>query len=549
MRDGALIGSAADPAVQLLAAWLDGGPGWFAHPDGLGQGGGTGPIWFGSAETFLATVARLDIRDAPIRVVLRRDWSGLSGAGQAAQLALATARERGLPDIQCVAITEAAAAQFRRAGISVDALLKDEPGAAEADVELLDAPWRLRWRDRDRPLLLDQINLARIARHVPGGFVGAGGDAADVAALATAAGRASRAATGGPVLFMIPNGIGLGHLTRCLAMAEELPSARSVFWSYSHASNLIEEAGFEVISRPNATHLGAPVDDWRAWETAAFGALVDALQPAAIVVDGPEIDAFVARALAVPGRHAPEVVWVRRGQWRAASDTRRLDTQVFATRVIVPGELAPDQGPTETYVPPVSGPAPIDRVAPIVRKPGIGWLSRREARRGLGLGWGRTCLVSLGGDALADRPGLAGTIDRVARAHRVRLVWAISPLARRPAGLPDDADCRVLYPLTPFLEAFDGVISAAGYNSFHELMTGYDRPVLFAPVRSDASDDQSARARHAAAEGLALSLPEDGPITEALAEFFASVRAGTRIDRPRLESGAGAAAMLIAGKA
>jgi len=54
-----------------------------------------------------------------------------------------------------------------------------------------------------------------------------------------------------------------------------------------------------------------------------------------------------------------------------------------------------------------------------------------------------------------------------------------------------------------YLQAFDGAISAAGYNSVHELIPARV-PSLFVPKSSSRTDDQEARARFLAERGLAL---------------------------------------------
>jgi UDP-N-acetylglucosamine:LPS N-acetylglucosamine transferase len=60
--------------------------------------------------------------------------------------------------------------------------------------------------------------------------------------------------------------------------------------------------------------------------------------------------------------------------------------------------------------------------------------------------------------------------------------------------------------------AFDFVVSAAGYNAFHELIR-FAVPALFVPMRREL-DDQAARARHAEHAGLALAC--EGPGSDRL---------------------------------
>jgi predicted glycosyltransferase len=94
---------------------------------------------------------------------------------------------------------------------------------------------------------------------------------------------------------------------------------------------------------------------------------------------------------------------------------------------------------------------------------------------------------------------------------------------------------RQFYPFSPYLEAFDGVITATGYNSFHELMLGYTGPVMLAPTNLERLDDQIARATYARdkqwADVLYAARPEDHE--QILRTFMAAVRRRAKVtNRP-----------------
>jgi UDP-N-acetylglucosamine:LPS N-acetylglucosamine transferase len=63
-------------------------------------------------------------------------------------------------------------------------------------------------------------------------------------------------------------------------------------------------------------------------------------------------------------------------------------------------------------------------------------------------------------------------------------------------------------PLSQYFNAFDFSISAAGYNTFHEVMA-FGLPTIFIGNRHEAIDDQVARAQFAQDAGAALELGED----------------------------------------
>src|SRR5690606_4170277 len=61
------------------------------------------------------------------------------------------------------------------------------------------------------------------------------------------------------------------------------------------------------------------------------------------------------------------------------------------------------------------------------------------------------------------------------------------------------------FPSSRYLHAFDCVVSAVGYNSFHELVLS-STPSLFVPNEHPMMDDQRARAEHAERMGWGLSI-------------------------------------------
>jgi UDP-N-acetylglucosamine:LPS N-acetylglucosamine transferase len=75
------------------------------------------------------------------------------------------------------------------------------------------------------------------------------------------------------------------------------------------------------------------------------------------------------------------------------------------------------------------------------------------------------------------------------------------PIAEAPLALPDGVRAISEFPLSRYARAFDLAISAAGYNSFHELLLA-GVPAIFVPNEHPQQDDQLARARFAEHQGL-----------------------------------------------
>ena len=175
-------------------------------------------------------------------------------------------------------------------------------------------------------------------------------------------------------------------------------------------------------------------------------------------------------------------------------------------------------------------------------------LPRADAERELGLEPGKpTILVQLGqGPEVAD--ATARCLRTLARADGVQVAAAssaISGLLDVPEGV---VHLRSTYPMSRYYAAFDGAVSAVGYNAFHE-MVRFAIPALFVPMRRE-TDGQGARARYAASVGVALVVdgPQDERIEDRLGELLDADRReamGERLEELRPDNGAREAARWI----
>ena len=86
-----------------------------------------------------------------------------------------------------------------------------------------------------------------------------------------------------------------------------------------------------------------------------------------------------------------------------------------------------------------------------------------------------------------------------------QLEWAISNSSREL--WPELVTLRG-FPIARYYRAFDFCISAAGYNSFHELLSA-GVPTLFVPNEDSEMDDQGARARFAEMHGAGRALLQE----------------------------------------
>ncbi len=340
------------------------------------------------------------------------------------------------------------------------------------------------------------------------------------------------------MLAVVPNGVGLGHITRMMALAKALQAngeTEVIFWCFSRAAEILQAAGYQIILRQTAAHLGAHPPDWRALETQEFALAIQTLKPDLVSYDGAMIDPFVFNALKMPGCGRTAFLWVRRGMLRPDSDPLFMENEQFADLILEPGDLAVevDKGPTRTRQADKRGFSQHFTSAPVSLAITLPSYTRREAKAQMNLGWGKHCIVSLGG-AFGDWDRLEALLIKHAHANGVKLIWAQSPLAAPPRS--SELLVRRLFPLSRYLPGIDGVVTATGYNSFHELMLTYDKPVLFAPTNHVRMDDQASRARYAAAQGWASVAFSDRPedMDQQIATFMKQVKSGTSVsNRPK----------------
>ena len=350
------------------------------------------------------------------------------------------------------------------------------------------------------------------------------------------------------VLFATSNGTGLGHLNRAMAIARRLPAAAEVkLFTLSQAAPVVRGAGFDVGYLSSYRRQASGTD--RAWNLRlrdVFAEVVADYAPDVVVFDG--VHPYRAVTHVLSRRGAPPSVWCRRPMWRAGSSRAPLQRQGAFDAVLEPGELASrsDRGPTTQFR------AGAVRVPPIVFLDREELLGRAEAAAELGLDPDRrTALVTLGQGGLLDA-AVARTLEALAAQPDVQVAALQSSLAPG-MQVPDGVvHLRSTFPMSRYFNAFDLAVSAAGYNGFHELIA-FGVPTLFVPMERN-TDDQFARARWAAAEGVALAANgagdrELGERVEELCDPGRAAALAAGCERAFSENGAWAAAGIVTGVA
>jgi UDP:flavonoid glycosyltransferase YjiC (YdhE family) len=182
--------------------------------------------------------------------------------------------------------------------------------------------------------------------------------------------------------------------------------------------------------------------------------------------------------------------------WRRGRSVEQLDKAAWFDMVLAPGELAEayDRGAT-SYADGV-------RIGPVTLLDTEELEDRDTARRALGLPLDRRlALVTLGAGNINDTSHETGAVVAALQRLGVEICVTQSEIAQSNRTGVNVHVVRE-FPLSRRFRAFDLAVSAAGYNSFHELLR-FGIPTLFIPNQDTALDDQQGRAQFAADRGLA----------------------------------------------
>lgn len=304
------------------------------------------------------------------------------------------------------------------------------------------------------------------------------------------------------VAFVTSNGAGMGHLTRLLGIARAVKDELEiVFVSLSQASPVVEKFGFPFVYIASSSEAGLSAKDWNAYARQRFGEEFAWIEPDAVLFDGTWIYGGLREALNESGI---PLIWSRRGMWKEHIPDRSLANSRFTAGVIEPGECAAefDHGATT-------------RVADAIKVNPITIVSRNElmdkesARSYLGLREGENAvLVTLGAGNLNS---LDETLSHVVAALQSEAPgWKIFLTSNPIAGgreAFEGVESLDYYPVVNLANGFDAVVSASGYNSYHEwIMAGV--PALWIPNLETQADDQRARAVFADRTGIGVCVEE-----------------------------------------
>jgi hypothetical protein len=349
------------------------------------------------------------------------------------------------------------------------------------------------------------------------------------------------------ITLVTSNGVGLGHLSREIAIAIAIGDRSEVtMFSFSRGLPIAAQFGIKGEFCPSHSSPWIPYRRWDKYVERRFGAFLSEVRPDVVLFDGVAPYLGVINAL----RRHPSISagWLRRGMWLSGPTDGQLAKSNAFDFVIEPGDIASeaDNGPTARLesirVPPVS----LLEVVPT--------LDRDEAAAALGLDPTRPALLfGLG----SGQPGDVANAPRAALHAALRHNdWQVAVVSSPLADPGEDEDLAAegvqlqgIYPLVRYLAAFDAAVSSAGYNSVHELIPA-GIPTLLVPNPAARTDNQVARASYLADRQLALMAAANdvGEVERRVEALLGHARAGLmaslqHLEDDTLEGGGGAAAV------
>ena len=304
------------------------------------------------------------------------------------------------------------------------------------------------------------------------------------------------------IILATSNGIGMGHLARATAIAEELKEvARPILVSVAGGiAEIPSTTGIPCEYIPGKTRRWMSAHRWDRYFRDRLIAIADEAGASVISFDGVvPYPGFIATKLKRPDL---TIVWVRRGLWQKNLLRFALPFQSRLVDLIIePGDIARsyDHGPT-------SHRKDATLTSPVSLYSKTRALSRANARKDLGLDANRPAvLVQLGTGDLDMNEKMRSALTGLVGWEGLQVVLTKDPVdAQGKSLVPAGLDIRVqrYFPLVDVLAAFDGAIAATGYNSVHELLPAQIPTVFISNIRG--TDDQDARAQWCHDHGYAL---------------------------------------------
>jgi len=299
-------------------------------------------------------------------------------------------------------------------------------------------------------------------------------------------------------VFFPTNGSGLGHAQRCALIAEDIaPDHELRFAAFPSCVEMLQARGFDCL--PMVQRSDEFTEEYTN-DLVNYRRLSGLMkQGDQLVFDGGYVFDSVYRVISASRNPA---IWIRRGLWQPGQiQPKALEREHIFSNIIVPTEAFDELNTA------YSRGTHIHEVGPIVNtaQRGDSAALRAGLSKHLECSFDTLVVSMLGGGVASDRTVqtqmLCSLLERRPNCLHIVVAW---PNAVVEDGIYGWNNTRVVQTKNALdlCQAADVTVSAAGYNSFHELLYA-GLPTIFVPQSAPYLDDQERRASAACDRGLA----------------------------------------------
>jgi len=311
------------------------------------------------------------------------------------------------------------------------------------------------------------------------------------------------------VLFYAINGLGLGHLTRLIAIARQMEKQDStikpIFLTSSEACQVLYKHNipyFKMPSKNLASEANMKISDLSMMYQLMMSNLINTFRPRALVVDTFPLGSLNDLFGILGGKLRVKKIYVHREQRPEKMTQARIAVQNFYDLVITPHK----KGSAKI---PVPDEEKLFWAGNILVREKDELLSKAEVLDTLNLPKDKKIVyLTLGGGGdPTDDANINDVIDIISQREDMHIVIAKAPLCRKTFKSRENITVIDWYPVIELMNAFDIAISGAGYNTFHELLF-CGVPSIFIP-KLRMYDDQEKRALEAERHNACFCLKEE----------------------------------------
>ncbi len=316
------------------------------------------------------------------------------------------------------------------------------------------------------------------------------------------------------ILFIVINGDGLGHLTRALAVAKRLRNLCSdfeiVFYTTSLATEIVRNLGFSYYFTPARELMPkhSPSMNWEIEIQKQLEMIMNIHHPKIAVFDGAYPDTAILTAFMKEG--TIKKLWLKREGDRP--NMKALDVyEKYFDFILVPKEVGLKYRDISTKK---------QYLSPILLLDKTESYKRHQVREGFGLNEeNRLWYVQLGNDGTDNKKkDVTFILDHLLQ-NKKNVVLLGESILNDSFNLEYERVITIRnYPNTIYFEGVDFAVSAAGYNTVHELLA-FKIPSIFIPNKRIVKDDQVARAKRAQAMGVGIAMNHTYEFFEVLTTF------------------------------